>query len=389
MGMQQFSQVNGTSFSNFASAMGGGSTVAYNMGSGDNFSFQLGNMVANGTNGTYQVTSLVGGVANTTGGGAYEYVVYGGAKGNSSVINYTLSTSSKTNGRSEDVLSGDSVSITATRTTVTGNVYGKESINVVEDTSITGNVVSNGSFTGGSRVKVTGYLCADGNITLADSTVVGGDINAGGDVVVGSASNLSGSIYSAGSVTINAASVTVGGSINAAKGIYLNSKAKIGGSTNAGTGVYFQDDSITVGGDVNSLAAVSFGGSVDVVSGNVFAKSNIAITKTAKINNNAYSGGNISISNSNSDGTCIAGVAAAVGTIANCTSKNCGSGHCYIGSSLPNQSSVQAPINPTAYTSCAVKADPNPPLNTLTTDGTLKNYYFAGKSYYFSDINIP
>ena len=61
MGMQQFSQVNGTSFSNFASAMGGGSAVAYNMGSGGNFSFQLGNMVANGTNGTYQVTSLVGG----------------------------------------------------------------------------------------------------------------------------------------------------------------------------------------------------------------------------------------------------------------------------------------------------------------------------------------
>lgn len=389
MSMQNVAQSNKTSFSNYMSMMGDSGVVSYNVEDDGYFAYQLGNIVTNGVNGTYQITDLSGTVMNSSGGSAYGYVIFGGGKGSSHVFNYNVSSMSNTNGRANDVLSGSAVTITASSTNVTGNIYAKNSVSVANDTIINGNVVSNGSFTGASRTSVSGYVCADGDVSLASSSIVSGDINAGGDVTLESASKVGGSIYSGGTVTLKSESVVVTGNIHAAKYIYLNSKAAVGGNVYAGVSVVYNDSSVSVGGDANSQGTVSFLGYGGTVSGNVYSSGAVTFSGKTTVAKNVYSGSSINFPNWTS--SCINGVAAATGAISTCSGASCGSGNCYIHSSLPSQPSVTSPTAPVSHTSCAVKPDPDPPYNRKTTDGVVNlasgaSYYFSGKTYYFSSI---
>jgi predicted acyltransferase (DUF342 family) len=432
--MHKVSELNNVSFSNYVSMMGGGGTASYDIDSDGYFTYALGNVVANGVNGTYQIMNLTGTVTNAAGAAAYGYVVYGGGKGNSSVLSYVpIGSGSKTpTGAANYVFYGGAVAISASREQVIGNIYGRDSITLADNAVVTGNLVSNGNVKVGSKGAVTGFICSDGSVSLTEDNVVGGTINAngsvtmesrttsgsitaggnvtlngsaqkisgsinsGGDVTIASSANVTGDIVAKGSVIVSSSGSVISGSIHAGKDITINSKITVGGGLYSGAVMTLADDSISIGGDINAGTKAIFSGSGGSYLQNVYAGSDVNITAKTTINKNVEAAGKISIANSGTWNTCIAGVAKATGTISSCSGTSCGSGNCYIGATLQKQASVKAPLSPNSpasYVPCESVGVPSPPKNTNTKDGVLNvpnggSVTFKGGTYYYSSITM-
>ncbi|WP_428565390.1 MAG: DUF7305 domain-containing protein [Solidesulfovibrio sp. DCME] len=431
MSMNEVAELNNMSFTNYISLMGGGSSIAYNIDSDEYFTYRLGNIVTNGVNGNYQITNLTGTVANSAGGAAYSYAIYGGGKGSSRILNYVpvgAGGTSTPSGAAKYVFSGGDVTISASKETVVGSIYGRTSISLADNAVITGDLISNGNVSVGSKGSITGSICSDGTVSLTEDNVVtgtinsksnvtmesrtttgtitsggnvtlngsaqqiNGDINAAGNVTIASSANVSGNIVATGSVTVSSSGSKISGNIYAGDVITIKSGITILGGLYSGNNTELQDSSISVGLDINAGKLANFTGWGGTYQKNVYAGTGVNMSGKTTVNGNVESGGAISITGY---GSCVKGMAKSKGSITSCTGSSCGSGDCFIGTRLQNQASVTSPISPnspSSYVACATEPVPNPPKNTKSTNGALSVAKNASKTFsagtYYSSINV-
>jgi hypothetical protein len=227
LGMQQAKSLSNVSFANFKTDMGDGAYANCNIGRNDGFYFKLGNFVTANSNSTYQITDLVGTVANSSGEKIYSYVLYGGGKGSSSVLTYGREPSGATKyvvyaGNAKVSIDGAAV--------ITGDVYAK-SLDV-QMVVITGSVSTVNDAKLGFATTLKGSLCSGGNVTL-DQSSVSQTINAMGDIDFEWASQVGGDVFSGGNIT-TASSVRLYSNVNAQESVSLGWDTRISKNTYAG-----------------------------------------------------------------------------------------------------------------------------------------------------------
>lgn len=313
--MQNVAESENISFSNYISSMGSGGSVSYNVESDGYFTYQLGNIVTSGVNGTYQITNLIGTATNSTGGSAYGYAVFGGGKGNSAVFTYVpvgAGGSATPERAAKYVLyAGNADVVVGGSANITGDIYAKTLD--IEQATINGDVIVKGKADLGYLTVINGDLCSSGDISLNQSTV-SGTINNFGNIVFYYNSKAYGDVFSSGYVT-------------------EAEQTKLYGSLNAGSYVLTS-------------------GRADMYQ-NVYAGGNIDLNKSyATIHGNAYSGAVIKLA----WGTEITGQAVAV-DVQQASGSTVGS--------IRETTTYPPNIAPTAPTACV--SDSTPPLATITT----------------------
>lgn len=270
LGMESSGENGGTNFANFLANMGGGSTVTVNLSGDDYYSFKLGNTVTSGSNGTYQIASLVGGVKNSSGGTPYAYVVYGGGKGNSAVQQYTVA--------SQNIRpTFNSNSISAQTVYVAGGVIGSvitEVSNISGGSKITGSYIvtsatSPMNISGGITVatEANSIVCSNYGIYIdGGSNVINGNVYSPGTgdgkgyVTLTGGSTVNGNVYANSTVTIRGGS-HVYGQVHSQKDITLTEGAGIGKSSSQGNALSNYTPTFDGGGtsytDINSQQGVT------------------------------------------------------------------------------------------------------------------------------------
>ena len=337
LGAQQAAQLNGTNASDFLSQMGGGSVVSYDFGASGKFSYKLGNLITSGSNGTYQVTSLVGSVENSSGGDAYGYVVYGGGKGNSAVMNYTVSSyAQKGLYNNVEVYSGIGLAI-GNDAVLDSNVMAAN-ITIGNNANIAGSVVGNTFVKTNGFVTIGGDICSNGYVETSDSSIYKGNIYAQGYVKIISSVRVYGSVYAGDYVTVGNAAI-ISHDINS--GSYV--------SLTGGTSPLAQTVNVKANGNI-----VFNGGSTDkptMIGGTAYANkigeiaASINLGSAAKVPA-AYAVGDISLGSSAS----VTGVACCGGSLSLGWNATVGS-QC----STFSESDI---VTPTAPTKCTILTAP-------------------------------
>lgn len=417
-------------FANYIAMMGGENNTTFSLPNNDAFYYKLGSVSGTPSNGAYQITDLGGMVLDKSGKALYTYIIYGNGK----ILNenYYYDPDSGGNdpvGASKNIATGASLYISASKEKVSGDASTTGDVTIADNATMDGSINAGGNISIGSKSSLTGYLCSGGSINLVEDNVIGGpvrakddvtmesrtetgsitaggdvylsgtsqeingDINAGGDITIASAAQIHGNITAGGSVIVKSAGAHIEGSIQAGKDVTINSGITIDDEIVAGGSVNLADSSISVANNISAQGNVNFTGWDGKYNKDVIAGSGISITGKTKIGGSVESGGKIYI---NAWNTCIVGVAKAVNDITSCSGGGCGSGDCYIGSSLQNQGSVQAPDSPdspNAFVPCSITKLPDPPLNERTDNGALtvkrgKDVTFTEGIYYYSSINV-
>ncbi|MFU2208822.1 hypothetical protein [Solidesulfovibrio sp. C21] len=274
-------------FSNFTSRMGGTGVVTYTMPDNGAFSYQLGNLNANGVNGTYQITNLIGTVQDVNDKSAYSYVIYGGGKGESSIVEYTPQQNSS--GAYSGIHGFTTKNFnTVSRTTYDETIVGKN-VNLATSVVIGGDVISSGDTYVGSGATVKGLICSNGDVETNDKVTIYGPIRAQGNVKLGSSGSVvKNDIYAKGDVEIGPHN-TVEGNIHA------------GGK-------------VTLGSPSYVLKNVYAGGSLDLgsssrISKNAYVGKNVSLESASYIDVDLYADGNLTIGQDSTIGgiTCCGG----------------------------------------------------------------------------------
>lgn len=187
-------------FSNYMIAMGSSSESSYNLGGNSFFVYTLGNIKTNDPSGSYQITNLVGMVANSLGGAAYQYAIYGGGKGNSSVLQYDVSLGDNRQAANNLMV--------ASAINLAGNTQGDilaKGLAIADGVTVGGSITttdSNSLLTIQGGANITGNLCSANNINILGGSVVTGTVRSQGDVQITS-STITGDVYAQGNVTID------------------------------------------------------------------------------------------------------------------------------------------------------------------------------------------
>ncbi|UJX39410.1 polymer-forming cytoskeletal protein [Desulfovibrio sp. JY] len=260
-------------FSKFTSQMGGTDVVTYTMPDNGTFSYQLGNLTTNGVNGTYQITNLIGTVQDANDKSAYSYVIYGGGKGDSNTISYTLPPS-------ESPL------------TLPRNTGIAETLNFVGD-KMTGNYMFSAyKFNGG--VDINGSLdyigagdCLDyngGDLGLSDGT---SHVCSNTCIILDGGHPVYGTVNAQTYVKIK--NVTMNGDVHAGTYVEKSSGQTMTGNIYAVTDVTISNGTLV--GDIYAGGNVTIsGGTID---GSIYAVGNVDIGN-ATVKKEVISGGNVS-----------------------------------------------------------------------------------------------
>ena len=267
LGSQQASIASGNSFSNYKVLMGNEKSVEYTLASDEKFAFKLGNFISSGSGGTYQIVDLVGRSGRqASGAAAYGYILYGGAKGNSSVITY--GTQSNTADFANSI----------TESNYTTNLQG----------TITGDVVSKGyTFNGGVNVKGSLTYTATGTpLTISGGTIggVGKYICSNSDVVFSGGVTINANVYAHGNVTIDSGSAQINGNIYSS-GYTKEENGFITGDVNSQKSIMIQNwggKGNLFSGDDDGLGNIYVQGSWPTWTGDVSSLNNIYVTGTIK-----------------------------------------------------------------------------------------------------------
>lgn len=288
LGAQQAYLASGNSFSNYKIVMGNEGSVEYVLADNEKFSFKLGNFISSGTGGTYQIVNLVGMSGRQSGGSAaYGYVLYGGAKGNSSIITY--------GSQSNTADFANSIAESNYTTNLQGTVVGDL---VSRGYTFNGGVNVKGSLTytatdkpitiSGGTIGGTGkYVCSNSDVIFSGGVTINANVYAHGNVTIDSGSaQINGNIYSSGYTKEENGFIT--GDVNSQKSIMIQNwggKGKLFSGDDDGLGnIYVQGSWPTWTGDVSSLHNVYVTGTIK---GDAHLKGNvIGSTITGKIDSN-------------------------------------------------------------------------------------------------------
>ncbi|MEL7640060.1 MAG: hypothetical protein AAGU21_10505 [Solidesulfovibrio sp.] len=306
MTMRSVAQNEGISFSDYISNMGSGSLVTYGMENDGYFAFQFGNI--NGTNNTYQVNSLYGVVTNSSGGAAYNYVIYGGGKGSGSVMNYNVASSAQKGLYNKvEVYSG--LGLTIGSDAVLDSDVMAANVAIGNNANISGNVVGNTFVKTSGYVTINGDVCSNGYVETSNASTYKANIDAQGYVTIASNVKVYGSVFAEDYVTVGNAAI-VSGDINSGNYVYLT----------GGTSPSSQVSNVKADGDITLNSSA-------IIGSNAYA--NIRNSTKAKIDmgyaskmSNAYAMGNIAVGGSAvvssiacCGGTLTKGWAASVGSV--------------------------------------------------------------------------
>ncbi|HML60042.1 MAG TPA: hypothetical protein PKD41_04090 [Solidesulfovibrio sp.] len=262
LGMQQASQLNGMNFAAFVNSLGDTGDVAYNLDQSDFFSYRLGNIKYNGSNGSYQIAKLVGSVKNPAGDAPYGYILYGGGKGNSLVQNYTTNGGQQNSPAwSKNVLSNYGGELKVSQNAIINNdtsIYGKTGVTL--DQGVTFNddidIVGDGNVKISQNANFKGLnntICADGNLTFDQGVVYAGRITATNDIKFSQNNRITGTVYA------------VTGGITCDQGVYVK------GELNSKNDIKFSQNT-TIIGDVYTFGNVSCDQGV-TISGTIYKTS--------------------------------------------------------------------------------------------------------------------
>ncbi|MEA4856794.1 polymer-forming cytoskeletal protein [Solidesulfovibrio sp.] len=262
-------------FSNFTSSMGGGSVVTSVVSGNDIFTYQIGNMITNGANGTYQITNLIGAIKDSSGNTPNSYVIYGGGKGSSAVRSYFISSSSSN--LPPDDVGAIGATLNFSGSTLTGNY-------IFQAYSFNGGVTINGSldYTGSSCLTVVGN-----RVGLTDGT---SHICSSSCVVLDGGVTIYGAVYAQTYILLQNA--VVNGSIYAGSYVNKTSGQKLDGSIYAVTDVSVTNGTVTE--DIYAGGNVTIDGG-STVQGNIYATGNVNVTN-GTVKKNVTSGGNVVMS---------------------------------------------------------------------------------------------
>jgi hypothetical protein len=288
LGAQQASIASGNSFSNYKIVMGNEGSVEYVLANNDKFSFKLGNFISSGSGGTYQIVNLVGTSGRqSSGSAAYGYILYGGAKGDSSIITY--GTQSNTADFANSI--AESNYTTNLQGTVTGDLVSK-------GYTFNGGVNVKGSLTytaTNTPIKISGgtiggtgkYVCSNSDVIFSGGVTINADVYVHGNMTIDSGSaQINGNVYSSGYAKEENGYIT--GNVNSQKSITIQNwggKGKLFSGDDDGYGnIYVQGSWPTWTGDVSSLHNVYVTGTIK---GDAHLKGSvIGSTVTGKIDSN-------------------------------------------------------------------------------------------------------
>lgn len=284
-GLQFIQSINNTAqssninFTDFTNLMGGGTVMTYGMPHNGTFSYQLGNILPNGVNGTYQIINLNGTVRDDKNNDVYLSVLYGGGRGRGQVVNYTIhpsggnlwnyvnyskkdidlsgstkvigdvsanmitfgggtvvegsvKTSSKTQtlkivgasigGEGKVVCSNSNIDI-GYAGIINGNIYSKGYVKVSDGGYFKGDVYAKTNVEISGSGYFEGTIYAGGDVKLSGGAHIKGDVYAGGDVVISNGTEIDGNIHAGGSVIINVGGITK--NVYAGGSVYLNNSS--------------------------------------------------------------------------------------------------------------------------------------------------------------------
>lgn len=184
-------------------------------------------------------------------------------------------------------------------TSISGNVFAGEALNLSANTTIGGSAYSVGSLTiTGTKTTIGGFAYTGRSLTISTETTIGNEVYSSGSLTVNNnaKTTMKNDVYTGGALSLFS-DTTIGGNTYSEDSLTVNSGAQtsIGGAVYTGKALTLSSDTAINGAAYSSGAMTINSGAATDVGGNLYVGGALTINEDSNFTGNVYSSGYLGI----------------------------------------------------------------------------------------------